>query len=180
MRITKYLTIISAVLFVFGWTTACNQNAETKNTAVNQPAANNAPNANNSPAAKTETPKTEPESPTAGGLTTPAAAYKAAYDARQKKDLEALKKVMSKDALEFFTMMGDGKSPDDGLKQLIGRPQAATAETRNEKITGDKATLEYLNEKGGWGPMDFVKEDGSWKLTIPKPDTKDAEDKDKK
>jgi hypothetical protein len=170
-----------AAFLMLGWTTACNQNKETKNIAVNQPAANTTPAANtNTPAAKTEPTKTELENPANGGLTTPSAAYKAAYDARQKKDLEALKKVMSKDALEFFAEFGDGKSPDDGLKQLIGRPQAATAETRNEKITGDKATLEYLDEKGSWGPMDFVKEDGSWKLTIPKPDTKGAEDKDKK
>jgi hypothetical protein len=91
-----------------------------------------------------------------------------------------LKKVMSKDALEFFTMMGDSKSPDEGLRQLMERPQAATAETRSEKINGDKATLEFLDEKGDWEPMDFVKEGGDWKLTIPKGDTKDADVKGKK
>ncbi len=91
---------------------------------------------------------------------------------------------MSKDALEFFTMMGkeEGKTLDDGLKDLIERPLAKTAETRNEKIDGDKATLEYLDEKGGWSPMDFIKEDGAWKLTIPKGDseTEDKKTDDKK
>jgi hypothetical protein len=176
VKITKYLTVIAA-LCILGWTSACNQNTETKN--VNQPATNSATNVNQTPAVRTEATKTESNNPVAVSLSTPSDAYKAAYNARQKKDLAALKKVMSKDALEFFTMMGDEKSPDEGLKQLIERPQAATAETRSEKINGDKATLEYLNEKGAWGTMDFVKEDGDWKLTIPKPDTKGEVEKKK-
>ena len=178
MKLNKYV-IIAVVLFILGWTNACSK-AEVKNTAVNSPATNNTANANQSPANKTETTKTETDKPATASLATPSDAYKAAYNARQKKDLEALRKVMSKDALEFFTMMGDGKSADDGLKQLMERPQAATAETRSEKINGDKATLEYLDEKGSWGPMDFVKEGGDWKLTIPKPETKDADVKGKK
>ena len=180
MKTTKYLTVIIATLFILGGMNACNQNTDTKNTTVNQPAANSAANANSTPANKSEANKTETDKPAVSSLATPSDAYKAAYNARQKKDLEGLKKVMSKDALEFFTMMGDGKTPDEGLKQLLENPQAATAETRNEKINGDKATLEYLNEKGGWGPMDFVKEGGDWKLTVPKPDGKMSEDKGKK
>jgi hypothetical protein len=171
-----------AALFIFGPLNACSssQNTETKNTTANPPAANSAANANQTSADKPVANKTETEKPASSSLATPSDAYKAAYNARQKKDLEGLKKVMSKDALEFFTMMGDGKTPDEGLKQLIERPQAATAETRNEKISGDKATLEYLSEKGTWGPMDFVKEGADWKLTIPKPDTKMSEDKQEK
>ena len=169
MKLNKYV-IIAVGLFILGWTNACST-TEVKNTAVNPPPLGNTANTNQSPAVKPEATKTETDKPAAASLATPPDAYIAAYNARQKKDLEALKKVMSKDALEFFTMMGDGKSPDDGLKKLMERPQAATAETRNEKINGDKATLEYLDEKGNWGAMDFVKEGGDWKLTIPKGDT---------
>ena len=169
MKLNKYV-IIAVGLFILGWTNACS-NAEVKNNAVSPPPLSNTANTNQSPSVKPEATKTETDKPAAASLATPSDAYKAAYNARQKKDLEALRKVMSKDALEFFTMMGDGKSPDEGLKQLMERPQAATAETRNEKINGDKATLEYLDEKGNWGPMDFVKEGGDWKLTIPKGDT---------
>lgn len=190
MKITNSLIIITAIFLSFG--AACQSNsAGTNSVSVNQPAANSPANtnkteANKAEANKTETSKTETSktdtlsSSSNNSLATPSDAYRAAYNARQNKDMEALKKVMSKDALEFFAMMGDGKSPEDGLKQLIGRPQAATAETRNEKINGNKATLEYLNEKGGWGPMDFVKEGADWKLTIPKPDGKSPEDKNKK
>ncbi len=177
MKTTKFLTLITAVLFILGGMNACNQTTENKNTTANQTNANNASNANQTNANKPEANKTEADKPASSSLATPSDAYKAAYNARQKKDLEGLKKAMSKAALEFFTMMGDGKTPDEGLKQLIERPQAATAETRNEIIVGDKAKLEYLNEKNSWGPMDFVKEDGDWKLTIPKPDSKMPEDK---
>jgi len=144
---------------------------------VNQPAANTTANSNQPEADKPET-----EKPTVGTLATPTDAYKAAYSARQKKDIEGLKKVLSKDALEFFTIMGkdDGKTLDDGLKQLAERPQAATAEVRSEKITGDTATLEFLDEKGKWSPMDFVKEGGEWKLTIPKANMPIGEDTNKK
>ncbi|MBK8303825.1 MAG: hypothetical protein IPK98_10655 [Chloracidobacterium sp.] len=81
---------------------------------------------------------------------------------------------MSKDVLEFLTMVGDADekkkmSLDDQLKELCDKPQAATAEARNEKIDGDYATIEYLDEKGGWKPMEFIKEDGMWKLAFGPP-----------
>ena len=102
----------------------------------------------------------------------PAGAYKAAYNARQSKDIAALKKILAKDVLEFLTMVGkeDKKSLDDMLKDLCEQPQAATAETRNEKIEGDTASIEYLDEEGKWQPMEFVREDGMWKLSIGKMD----------
>lgn len=182
MKITKYLTVTATALLIFGLTAACNKNTETKNVAVNQPAANNASNANQTSVNKPEATKTQTDLSSTGSLATPTDAYKAAYSARQKKDIEGLKKVLSKDALEFFTMMGkeDGKTLEDSLKELAERPQAATAEARNEKIDGDKAKLEYLDEKGGWSPMDFVKEGNDWKLTIPKEEPPIIEDKSKK
>ena len=42
-------------------------------------------------------------------------------------------------------------------------------ETRNEKITGDTATLEIKNEKTGkWDSLPFVKEDSEWKIAFDK------------
>ncbi len=115
---------------------------------------------------------------------TPTDAYKAAYGARKNKDVPALKKLMSKDIIEFFTEiggMGEKKQTlDELLMELCEKPQAATAEARNEKVSGDTATIEYLDEKGDWSTMDFIKEGGGWKLTIPKMDKPAADDKDKK
>jgi hypothetical protein len=103
---------------------------------------------------------------------TPSAAYVAAFNARNSKDIQQLKSLMSKDILEFFTVMqkAENKTLDEALRDICEKPQAKTAEVRNEKIEGNTATLEYKDEDGGWQTMDFVKEDGTWKLTIPKAD----------
>jgi hypothetical protein len=43
-----------------------------------------------------------------------------------------------------------------------------TDQSRNEQINGETATLEYLDDKGKWSQMDFIKEGADWKMTIPK------------
>lgn len=98
----------------------------------------------------------------------PSEAYVAAYNARKNKDMVALRALLSKDILEFFAVVGqeEKKSVDDLLQELVDRPQANVAKSKNERIDGDKATLEYLDVDGQWRPMDFIKEDGVWKLTI--------------
>ena len=62
----------------------------------------------------------------------------------------------------------DKKTLDDQLKELSDKPQASSAETRNQKITGNRASLEYLNENGKWVQMDFSKEGNEWKIDLPK------------
>jgi hypothetical protein len=39
-----------------------------------------------------------------------------------------------------------------------------TVEFRNEKIEGDKATLEVKNSFGSWEVIPFVREDDEWKI----------------
>lgn len=39
-----------------------------------------------------------------------------------------------------------------------------TVKLRNEKIEGDKATLEVENSFGSWETVPFVFEDGNWKI----------------
>lgn len=46
---------------------------------------------------------------------------------------------------------------------LIGEGQR-TVEYRNEKIDGDKATLEYKTSYGMWNTIGFVREDGVWRI----------------
>jgi hypothetical protein len=148
--------------------TSC-QSPEPKNGNANSAASNAAtPAPSDTKLPEAAKPETAPAN--GGSLATPTDTYKTGYAARQKKDLAELKRVMSKDALEFLSMMGteEKKTLDDQLTELAKRPQAATAETRNEKINGDRASLEYLNEKGGWSPMEFVKEGADWKIDLPK------------
>lgn len=161
------IAIVAAVIMSLSFMSC--QKAANGNAAANQPA-NTAASANQSATVPTSATST---------IATPTDAYKAAYAARKSKDVPALKKLMSKDIMEFFTEiggLGEGKQTvDEILMELCEKPQAPTAETRNEKIDGDKATLEYLDEKGGWSTMDFLKEDGVWKLTIALPEKGDVE-----
>jgi predicted lipid-binding transport protein (Tim44 family) len=175
MKITNAIILKTIALVVLGGMPACQTAAPATNTA-NVPA--NTTRAETSPANKAAAPETtdkEADKPSNGALDTPTAAYKAAYAARQKKDVASLKRTLSKDALEFFEIMTEpGKSIDDTLLKLTETPQAATDESRNEKINGDSATLEYPDAEGKWKKMDFVKEGSDWKLTFPKPDSKDG------
>jgi len=174
----KHFIAIALAALLFGASSAC-QNAGNKNTAVNQASNANSTNTNTAIPANTATPGT-PVNTTSTGAGTPTDAYKAAYAARKNKDVPGLKKLLSKDILEFFTIIAEAdekkkQTVDEVLMELCVKEQAATAEVRNEKINGDKATIEYLDEKGGWSPMDFIKEDGVWKLTIERPEKGDIE-----
>jgi hypothetical protein len=160
--------LILATIFLLAAMTACQKAAES-NANSNRSASNTTapPAANSSPAEAART----SESPAASGsLATPTETYKTGYAARKNKDIAGLKRVLSKEALDFLTEMGkeEKKTLDDQLKALADRPQADKAETRNEKIDGDTATLEYLNERGTWSKMDFVKEGNDWKIGFPK------------
>lgn len=174
MNRTKNLIALSLAVAIFGAMLACQKPAA-NNTNENKAATNTSQPAN------TATPAPPVLSPPAAD--SPSAAYKAAYTARKNKDIAALKKLMSKDVLEFLTMVAEADEKkkatlDDQLKELCEKPQAATAEARNEKIDGDYATIEYLDEKGGWKPMEFTKEDGVWKIAFGAP-KKDSPDKGK-
>lgn len=164
-------TFILAAVLASVFAAGCQTATESRNSSANASATNTTtqPAANsNQPAAPAKT--EESAAASSGSQATPTDAYKTGYAARKNKDIAALKRVLSKEALDFLTEMGkeEKKTLDDQLRELAERPQAATAETRNEKIDGDDATLEYLNDKGGWSTMHLVKEGGDWKIGLPK------------
>ncbi len=158
-----YRILLAAVVLTAVFAAGCQNTANSN--AANRPA--NATNVNSANADKT------PDKPaTELSQATPTDAYKTAWAVRDRKDVAGMKKVLSKDILDFLTEMGkgDGKSLDDEIKAIFEKPQAKTAEARNEKITGDEATIEYLNENGEWKTMEFVKENGVWKMALGKMD----------
>jgi predicted lipid-binding transport protein (Tim44 family) len=163
-RLTLFASTSVVAFFLLTWTTACHVSSAPTPGSANQPAVTIAPAANQPATAKLES-----DGSSGGSLASPTQAYKTAYAARQKKDLEDLKRVLSKEMLGFLQDIGksEQKTLDDELKELIAAPQAPTAEVRNEKIAGNNATLEYLDEKGKWSPMGFVKEGDDWKMTLP-------------
>ena len=77
-----------------------------------------------------------------------------------------MKLLLSKDTLKMHEQEAKaaGVTLDDIVKRetLIGEGQS-TVEYRNEKIEGDRATLEYKNVNQ-WETIPFVKEDGEWKI----------------
>jgi len=157
---SKYLSLFVAVALAGA---ACSKAAGT-NTNITS----NTATANASAHAKTAPANTASANDPGDPAGSPSEVYKAAYTARKNCDLAGLKKVMSKAILGFLADMGktEKKSLDDELKELCSRPQASTAQARNEKIDGDKATVEYLDEDGNWQKMGFVREDGAWKMSI--------------
>jgi hypothetical protein len=105
----------------------------------------------------------------------PSATLKTYFEALQKKDAAALKKTLSKGTLEMFEQFAKAQSPPKTLDEALQTGLASTTttdsnkmpETRNEKIDGDKATLEVKNEKtGAWETVPFIKEDGDWKIAF--------------
>lgn len=157
---TKFLACLAAaVLF-----TACQRAATTADNANTSPAANAANTNANTSSANANGTSSDPGNYNGS----PTEVYKAAYTARKNCDVAGLKKVMAKELLDFLAKMGkeDKKSVDDELKELCQRPQASTEQVRNEKIDGDHASIEYLDENNEWQPMDFVKEGGVWKMGL--------------
>jgi hypothetical protein len=105
------------------------------------------------------------------GGASPTTTLKAFYEATQKKDAEAIKKTLSKGTLEMLEgfAKAQGKSLDESLKSGLASDTSSgkMPETRNEKIDGDKATLEVKNDKTGqWESVPFVKEDSDWKIAF--------------
>lgn len=99
---------------------------------------------------------------------TPTAVAKAFYDAAKAKDVQTLKNSLSKKSLEImeaFAQM-EKKTLDESLKEPSKLPPAF--EARNEKITGDTATLEVKGQGDKWDTLYFVKEDGQWKIAFDK------------
>jgi hypothetical protein len=102
----------------------------------------------------------------------PTRTFKEFFEASKKKDVAGMKKALSKGTVDMFDKLAreQKKSTDDVLKELDkDAKDEKMPETRNEKITGDTATLEVKNEKTGkWDTLPFVKENGEWKIALDK------------
>ena len=105
------------------------------------------------------------------GGSSPTATLKAFYEATQKKDAEGIKKTLSKGTLEMLEgfAKAQNKTLDESLKSGLANDTSSgnMPETRNEKVDGDKATVEVKNDKTGqWESVPFVKEEGNWKIAF--------------
>lgn len=100
-------------------------------------------------------------------LATPTDTYKTIYAAQKRQDLETLKKAFSNGLLKYYATADPAKSLDVQLRAFVEAKQGSTDSVRNETITGETATLEYLGPQDKWMPMYFVRQGDEWKLTLP-------------
>lgn len=140
-----------------------------------QPAAN--ADSANAPQPANETTKTEikPEivyPKDSYSQTSPTDAFKTYIMATVNKDLEGLKKSLSKSSLAFVeeSAKEKGETIDEILMGgAVQNKSRKIPEVRNEKISGDTATIEYKDETmPEFITMPMVKEDGTWKMALDK------------
>ena len=159
----KFFACIAAAVLFTGCQQATNTSTNTNTTSAPPSANSNA----NAPSAANNATADDP-----GNFNgSPTEVYKAAYTARKNCDLAGLKSVMSKQLLDRIGDFAkeDKKSLDDEIKDICKEPQASTEQVRNEKIDGDRSSIEYLDEKNTWQRMDFIREGGVWKMSMGSP-----------
>jgi len=97
---------------------------------------------------------------------TPVETFQTYVKANKKKDLTTMKLLLSSATIKMHEQeaKAEGVALDDIVKRetMLDEGQT-TVEYRNEKIDGDKATLEYKNH-GAWETLPFVREQGEWKI----------------
>ncbi len=98
---------------------------------------------------------------------TPVETFKTYITAAKKKDTTKMKLLLSNESIKMHEQEAKAQNVtlDDVVKRetLFSEGQKVV-EFRNEKVDGDKATLEVKNTFGTWETIPFVKEDGGWKI----------------
>ncbi len=117
---------------------------------------------------------------------TPVETFKTYIKAIRQKDTKAVKVLLSNATLKMHEQQAkaQGVTVDEIIKResLIGESQKAV-DYKDEKIDGEKATLQFKNSSGTWETMPFLREDGVWKIDkqgYADQLLKDIEDSDKK
>lgn len=144
----------------------CGGNTPTANNAA---ANNTAANGNTNSPVETKTPAPVETTNNAPTLTP---VFKAFCDAKIKKDETALRKVYSADTIKNF----ESQMKDEKVTSLVKfledeKVTAKLCEISNEVITGDKAVALIMYDSYPKGlKVQFVKENGEWKMTTQAPD----------
>lgn len=98
---------------------------------------------------------------------TPLDALKAYTQAIKRKDTTTMKLLLSEGSIKMAE--DEAKAQNVALDEIIKRETLFTenqekVEYKNQKIDGDKATIEVKNSYGSWDIVPFNKEDGEWKI----------------
>ena len=98
---------------------------------------------------------------------TPREKMKEYTQAIKKKDPAAMQALLSADSLKMAQNEAkEQKLPLDEViqKESLFSEDQRVVEFRNEKTAGDRATLEMKDSAGLWNSVQFIKEDGIWKI----------------
>lgn len=98
---------------------------------------------------------------------TPIDSFKAYITAVKQKDTTKMKMLLSAESIKMHEQ--EAKAQNLTLDDVVRRETLftegqKTVEFRNQKIEGDKATLEVKNSFGSWEIVPFVREDEEWKI----------------
>ncbi len=98
---------------------------------------------------------------------TPVGTFITYTKAFKKKDFKTMKLLLSTATIKMHEQeaKAQGTTLDDIIKrESLFSDTQKTVEYKNEKIDGDKATLEVKTAAGIWETLPFVREDGVWKI----------------
>ncbi len=170
MKIYKSMLVASLAITVV----SCSSNEPQSNTNVNaNQAVNTSPNTNAVSSANNVVtqPETEviPKTEDIKSLKTPTEAFRTFTVAAFNKDAETVKQSISKESLEFIEQAArqQNKTVAEMLTGgAVQETERKIPEVRNEKIDGDKATIEVKNEMGTYNKVPLLKENGEWKVGL--------------
>jgi hypothetical protein len=98
---------------------------------------------------------------------TPVDTFKAYITATKLKDTTRMKRLLSSESIKMHEQEAKAQNLmlDDVVKRetLFSEGQKVV-EFRNEKVEGERATLEVKNSFGSWETVPFVREDDQWKI----------------
>ena len=98
---------------------------------------------------------------------TPLETLKAYTTAIKKKDLTTMKLLLSADSIKMSKKEAEAQNVtlDEIVKRetLFGENQTDVF-FRNEKIEGERATIEMKDSFDSWSVVQFVREEGVWKI----------------
>jgi hypothetical protein len=98
---------------------------------------------------------------------TPLETLQAYGNAYKKKDMTAMKLLLSQESLRMHEQEAKAQNVtvDDIVKrETLFSENQTQANFRNQKIEDDKATIEMQDASGIWNTVQFVKEEGVWKI----------------
>ncbi|MBP9665246.1 MAG: hypothetical protein KBD94_11535 [Pyrinomonadaceae bacterium] len=107
----------------------------------------------------------------AAGNDSPTEAYKRLYAACKSKDIEAIKRELSKKSIDLGVMVSQRNNTPIEKVYENGFTATTFAESlptiRDERIKDDMGAVEVWNSKESkWEDLPFVLEDGYWKLAV--------------